>query len=293
MHFAFLTTDALLPYVRSPRQPLFTHDDQLLADELVRRGHTVEPWVWHQPPPALVPHTLLLRSPWDYAARPAEFLAFLHSLRGAPFAVVNPLEVVLPNLDKRYLVRLYEAGAPVVPTHCLAQGSAAPSALHWMQAQGWAEMIVKPVVSGGAYHTYRVPLAQASAFQTTLEDLLAQMDLLLQPFIDGVLTEGEWSLVYFAGQYSHAVRKRARAGDFRVQDDWGGTVHFDAPPADLLAQAHALLPYAMPTPAPYLRLDGLWHQGQFWIMEVELAEPELFFRAHPQAPARFADALGA
>lgn len=293
MRIAFITTDALLPYVRSPRQPLFTHDDQLLADELARRGHTVMPWVWHGPAPRPAPDVALMRSPWDYAARPDAFFQFLGTLEATGIPVVNPLGVIRDNLDKRYLVRLYQAGASVVSTHLIPKGSPDARLHDWISRTGWPELIVKPVVSGGAYHTYRVSEAEAEAFQPTFDGLASQMDFLLQPFIPSVLGAGEWSLVYFGGTYSHAVRKTAKPGDFRVQDDWGGTVHLDTPPPALLAQAQALLPHVMQPPAPYLRLDGLWHEDRFLIMEVELAEPELFFRAHPDAPARFATVLEA
>jgi hypothetical protein len=93
---------------------------------------------------------------------------------------------------------------------------------------------------------------------------------------------GEWSLLYFAGVYSHAVLKRPAPGDFRSQDDFGGTVEPREPPPGLAAQAMAVLAL-LDTPWLYARVDGLLVEGVFTLMELELIEPSLFLNAAPMA----------
>jgi glutathione synthase/RimK-type ligase-like ATP-grasp enzyme len=120
--------------------------------------------------------------------------------------------------------------------------------------------------------------------------MLDQGDVLLQRYVPEVRRHGEWSLVFFAGRYSHAALKRAADGEFRVHIEWGGSVETAEPPRRLVDQAQALID-ALDLGAIYARVDGTEVDGDLVVMELELIEPELFFDRHPEATARLADAL--
>jgi glutathione synthase/RimK-type ligase-like ATP-grasp enzyme len=293
MRIAFVTTDRLLPYQRSATEPCFTHDDQLLADELTRRGHLVQPLVWHTATTHAVQmfNCLLMRSPWDYMTHRTDFARFLDLLVASGVRCVNPVPMMRENLDKTYLLHLHAAGHPVPPTVLVPQGTA-HSLRTLLAERHWPEVVVKPTVSGAAFNTFRIKVEDTASFQPQWQQLVHSQAMLVQPFMPAVLTEGEWSLVFFGGAYSHAVLKRARPGDFRVQDDHGGTVELATPPPSVVTLGQRVLAAQMPVPT-YARLDGiLCPDLGFLIMELELVEPELFFRADADSPARLAQVLG-
>jgi hypothetical protein len=107
--------------------------------------------------------------------------------------------------------------------------------------------------------------------------------------MDEIRHEGEWSLMFFGGKFSHAVLKTPLPGDFRVQSDFGGKSRSAEPPAFVLECAVRAVQAV--TPTLYARVDGVVNQAQFRIMELELIEPALFLSSHPAAPERFADAI--
>ena len=125
------------------------------------------------------------------------------------------------NTHKAYLLDLHERGAPVVPTVVLLGGSAA-SLDGICDAQGWNSVVVKPAVASGGKGARRAEVGDADA-QAHLDDLLAQGDVLVQQFVPAIEHEGEWSVVLVDGRVAHALRKRPAAGDYRVQEEWGGT----------------------------------------------------------------------
>lgn len=238
---------------------------------------------------------VVLRSCWDYHLRPGAFLEWLDGLARRGAAVWNPPAVVAWNADKAYLHDLAGRGVPIVPTVRLARRTAADLA-SVLEGQGWAEAVVKPSISGGAYRTWRTSRAAAGAHQRRLDDLLAGGDVLVQPFLAEVEAAGEWSVVFIDGAYSHAVRKRPRPGDFRVQEAFGGATVAAEPPPGLRAQAAralAAVPGLSAEPLLYARVDGIEVEGTFYLLELELIEPTLFFAYDAQAPRRFAGAVAA
>jgi hypothetical protein len=126
----------------------------------------------------------------------------------------------------------------------------------------------------------------------SVDEILADRGVLLQPFLPEILTGGELSLLFFDGIFSHAVCKRPAPGDYRVQFQYGGTNEtVDVDPA-LVAQARACV-LAAPSLPVYARVDGLVKGGQFLLMELEVFEPLMFLARHPDAPSRFARAIHA
>jgi glutathione synthase/RimK-type ligase-like ATP-grasp enzyme len=270
--------------------PDLFEDDRLLARALEQLGISARPAVWSD---AAVDWTaydaLVIRTPWDYFQRPAEFRAWLDARIASGVLMCNAGDILDWNYDKGYLRDLEAAGVPVVPTICIAQGEQADIAA-LARARGWNEIVVKPTIAGGAYRTYRFCVEDAASYKQQIDDTLADRGVLVQPFLPEVLSEGELSLLFFDGVFSHAVRKRPKAGDYRVQFQFGGTTESVVVEPSLVAQARTCV-LAAPLLPVYARVDGIVQEGRFLLMELEVFEPLMFLAAHPEAPERFARAV--
>ncbi|HEY1011285.1 MAG TPA: hypothetical protein VGE07_01190 [Herpetosiphonaceae bacterium] len=273
-------------------EPNGTGDDLLAAEPLRRRGIETVPVVWNDPAAPLDGlAAIVIRSCWDYHLETEAFLAWLDGLEARGVRVFNAPQLIRWNLDKRYLADLGDAGVAVPRTVFLAKGGAA-DLRRLLLERSFDEAVVKPVVSLGAYQTWRTSLEQAAAHQDDFAALVAERDVMVQPLLRQVMSEGELSLLFFGGQFSHAVLKRPQAGDFRVQTHFGGSSGpVQADPA-LVEQAAAVLA-ACPAPPLYARVDGVNQGGRLVLMELEAIDPFLFLGADPAAPERFAAAVAA
>jgi len=277
--------------------PALQADDELLAAALGQCEFNVEAVVWSDPRADWRAFdAVVLRSTWDYHLNPVAFRAWLDALDAAGVAVLNPTSVVRWNLDKRYLRALASRGVATVPTRWVERARDAQlDAL--LDETGWDEVVVKPAVSASAHDTWRASRASAAADAPRLRALAESGAVLVQPFLREIEREGEWSLLFFGGRYSHAVCKRPRAGDFRVQPHLGGTsAPAIAPPPTIAAAERALTEALALTGCdagalPYARVDGCRVDGEFRLMELELIEPTLFLAQEPAAPDRCAAAL--
>lgn len=265
-------------------------EDGLLSQALTARGLQVGRASWSDPEFAWRDtRSALFRSTWDYFEHFDRFSLWLEST-AVQTRLFNPATLIRWNLDKRYLLDLAEAGTPIVPT-CLAPVGEIRSLGEIMDEAGWDEVVFKPVVSGAARLTFRVGRDTLAAHQALFARCTAAETMMVQPFQSAVLGEGELSLIVIEGRTTHAIRKTAATGDFRVQDDHGGTVHPHLPGGDECAFAEAAVA-ACPSLPLYARVDFVRTPGGgFYLMELELIEPELFFRFHPPAAQALADAL--
>lgn len=268
------------------------YEDNLLRDCLQQRGLNVarvdwsrSDFDWSQARAAV------FRSTWDYFHRFAEFAAWLD--RVAPLLrLINPAELIRWNYDKHYLLDLEQRGVRCVPTTMIEPGNhrSLGDLLTYLDCR---EAILKPAIGGAGRHAYRLDLANIAEHEAVFRELVAHEALLLQPFQHSVLTEGEISLVVIGGRHTHGVRKRGKPGDFRVHDDYGGTVHPHAATALEIAFAERAVAACNPTPL-YARVDVVRdNQGRLSVMELELIEPELFFRFQPVAAELLAKEISA
>jgi glutathione synthase/RimK-type ligase-like ATP-grasp enzyme len=199
-------------------------DDDQAIEELSRRGVAVDEVPWEAPSVDWGRYDgVIIRTTWDYQRHLDRFLAVLDGIERQGVPLANPLALVRWNARKTYLADLAARGVPIVPTrfgHGLtsAELAALPGAL------GVAECVLKPVVGANADDTYRVGAGLTPAQATAICTRFAGRDWMVQPFQDSVLTEGEHSLFYFDGRFSHAVVKRPKPGDFRVQEEHGGRI---------------------------------------------------------------------
>ncbi|HZX69687.1 MAG TPA: gamma-glutamylcyclotransferase [Rhodanobacter sp.] len=281
-----------LAFATSAELPSIQRDDARLASTLEQLGITPVFCIWNDPTVDWSAFdAVLIRTIWDYYKHHHAFLAWLDQLdrRGVP--TVNDSRVLRWNSDKRYLLELARLDVAIIPTRVVGAHELI-GALAAMSAQ---PVVIKPTISGGAWHTLRGHTDDA-AFLQAVTRLPIDLDYLIQPFVPEVVSAGEWSLLYFEGEFSHAVIKRPASGDYRVQSEHGGSVAPAEPDTTTLAAAERALA-ALATMGygdlAYARIDGVVCDGRFLIMELELLEPSLFLAGQPQAAERFARQLSA
>ncbi len=160
-----------------------------------------------------------------------------------------------------------------------------------MDERGWSSAVVKPTISASAHDTWLVrDVDDPGVYELRFAESLDRSTLIVQRFVPEILDAGEWSLVFFDGEYSHTVVKRPAIGDFRVQEDHGGSRTPATPSASVVRAAERVMA-ALPGKPLYVRIDGVETDGGFLLMEAECIDPVLSFDADPLAARRFADAL--
>ena len=287
-----------------PGAPEMTDDDRLAFDLLAARGIAVEALPWSREDADWSAFDrVVIRSTWDYHKHLDAFRAWARRVEADGARLWNPAAVVAWNSEKTYLRDLEAAGIPIVPTRWVARGAASRLAEE-LAGLAAPAVVVKPTVSASAYRTVSLRREEAAARQEEWEALLADSGAMIQPLMREVTLDGEWSFLFFrrGGRlaFSHAVRKRPAAGDFRVQSEAGGTSQAETPPPELLAQVEGLIAAAArvaPGELLYARMDGVVSRGDeapagtFLLMELELIEPYLFLGISPGAAERFAEAI--
>lgn len=231
----------------------------------------------------------VLRSCWNYHLHDAEFTAWLRRT-AAVVRVLNDLETVLWNKNKFYLRELQEQGIEIAPTIFVAAAEEIGPGSR-AQIESWKKVVVKPAVSASAHDTYLVDSAKFPEADE-LRSLMRGQAFLVQQFIPEIQTEGEISFTYIDGCYSHAVRKKPAAGDFRVQQEHGGSAEAVSPSASLLEQVDAIA-NAVPhvRQSLYCRIDIIERSGKPILMELELIEPEIYLTLAEGSAKRLAEAI--
>jgi glutathione synthase/RimK-type ligase-like ATP-grasp enzyme len=282
---------ALATYDGCPR---LCDDDRVLLTYLEDAGFACVPAVWDC---ATVDwkqfDAVILRSCWDYhlkTAATAAFVEWLRSLVRAGTRVFNEPATVFENIDKRYLQRLARSGVLIPESRWIDAGSTTPLDMI-INDMGCDDVVVKPTVSASAFRTWRSCAASAGSDETRYRSLVSEREVMVQQFAPGIIAAGEWSLIFFAGKFSHSILKRPAPGDFRVQVDFGGSREAVVAPRMLVDEAARIVSIGAPG-ALYARVDGIFSRGRFVLMELELIDPMLFFGYCREAPAAFADALG-
>jgi glutathione synthase/RimK-type ligase-like ATP-grasp enzyme len=265
-------------------------EDRLVAEALAVRGIESQRVSWSRADVDWSSYdAALLRTTWDYFDRFEEFSRWLEHVVACT-RLINPPDLVRWNVDKHYLRDLQTRGIHVVPTVFIERGSSLTLA-ELQRTHDWPEVVLKPAVSGAARHTYRIDPSTVAAHEVVLAERLREEAMLLQPFQRAILEHGEMTLVVIDGRVTHALRKRAKPGDFRVQDDHGGTVHSHAATREEVMFAERAIAACEPAPI-YGRVDMIRDDsGALAVMELELVEPELWFRRAPEAAERLADTL--
>jgi glutathione synthase/RimK-type ligase-like ATP-grasp enzyme len=268
----------------------FVADSDLSIAPMAELGWEVEMLPWRRDVDWNDYDLVYICTPWDYQHDVEAFLGVLEAIERSSARLVNSLDLVRWNLEKTYLRELEMRGADIVPSiffDCFDAHRVAAC----FSAHNTARIVVKPVVGANSDHIFVLTEPLPDDVVENLERTYERRPFFVQPFIDSVQSEGEYSLFFFGGDYSHAILKRPRPGDFRTQEEHGADIlSIDAPPA-LIATARSVLGVVSPQPA-YVRADFVRDTGtRFRLMELELIEPSLYFRTDPGSASRFATAL--
>lgn len=263
-------------------QAELTASDRLYAEALQRLGHRVVGAPWDGPRAAFASaDAVVIRSTWGYYREPEAFRAWAEEM-AANTRLFNSIELVRWNLRKDYVGTLAAAGVAVPGTRIVARDVAAITRV--FDETGWRQAVVKPV-TGASGHSVELLTREAVAGAAPR---LAGDAVLVQEFLPEIAL-GELSLVYFDGAFSHAVRKRPAAGEFRVNSRFGATRAAEMPSPGVAEQGAAAL-RALPEPPLYARVDGVVRDGVLVVIEVEVLEPALFMDVDPASADRFAAA---
>jgi glutathione synthase/RimK-type ligase-like ATP-grasp enzyme len=279
----------LIALVTSEEFPELEPDSRLLFPALEEAGVQAVPAVWTDPSVDWSSFdAIVVRSPWDYFMHAREWAAWLDRVEASGVPTWNPLKVIRWNSHKSYLQQLAGAGVPVVDT-VMTQGDGAVDLQDVLAGAGWEDAVVKPAIDGGATRLFRV--SDVDDAQERFESLMADGDVLVQPYLPSIVDQGELSLIYLGGELSHVVRKKAKPGDIRVQPVWGGSFELEGPTSEAIHVADRVFD-SIDADLLYARVDlvrGL--DDQLQLIELEVIEPLLFLELEPAAPKRYADAL--
>jgi glutathione synthase/RimK-type ligase-like ATP-grasp enzyme len=268
----------------------FVADSDLSIAPMAELGWEVEMVPWRRDVDWDDFDLVYICTPWDYQNDVAAFLDVLEAVERSPAQLVNSLELVRWNLEKTYLRELEMRGADIVPSLFFDRFDADRVAACF-DAHDTGKIVVKPVVGANADHIFVLNDPLSDNIVDELRQTYERRPYFVQPFIESVQSEGEYSLFFFSGDYSHAILKKPRQGDFRTQEEHGADILSVEAPAALVETARYVLGVVNPQPV-YVRADFVRGPGaRFLLMELELIEPSLYFRTDPGSAGRFAKAL--
>lgn len=255
-------------------------EDGLVQDELESLGLKCRRVAWDDKFDSSEFQFALFRTTWNYFEKIDLFRSFLQ-VCASQLTFINPYEQINWNLNKSYLLWLKEKGINIPATHLIKRGSNF-NLLSWCDLNKWEEIVIKPCVSAAAWNTHYIKNIKDNS-QILFNSLIKDQDMLIQVFQKNIMTMGEVSIMMINGNYSHAVLKNAKKGDFRVQDDFGGTVSCYQAKKNQIEFAEKVIG-ALPFAPIYARVDIILdNNNDVSLSELELIEPEMWFRFNPPA----------
>jgi hypothetical protein len=278
------------PPKRTPYIDNILLEDQILTKALEKRNFKVGRFSWERNDIDWSDCTyILFRTPWNYTEKWDEFFAWFERVQ-KKVTFINPVPIINWNLDKHYLFDLEKKGVTIAKTIAIEKGST-KTLEEVVKELSCDEVVIKPFISASARSTYRIKLNDVHSYEFIFKECIQNEDMMVQEFQKSIPERGEVSLMFFGNTYSHSVLKKAKKGDFRVQDDFEGTVHdYTASEEELAFAQHAIS--QIDTLPVYSRIDIFRdNNGQLALGELELIEPELWFRNHEEAADLLADEL--
>jgi glutathione synthase/RimK-type ligase-like ATP-grasp enzyme len=268
----------------------FVSDADLSFAPMVEQGWEVEMVPWRGNVDWSDYDLVYICTPWDYQNDVTGFLDVLETIEDSSARLVNSLNLVRWNLEKTYLRDLEVRGADIVPSRFFDNFDE-KRVTACFDAYSTDTIVLKPVVGANSDNIFVLTGPVPDDVVNELRHVFVNRPFFVQPFINSVRSEGEYSLFFFGGEYSHAILKKPKRGDFRSQEEHGADILSVEAPAALVDTAHQVLGVVNPRPV-YVRADFLRGTGErFLLVELELIEPALYFRTDPESATRFARAL--
>ena len=282
---AYYEPDKITPYIQN-----ILLEQELLKSSLEAQGLKVNVTFWDNPSYEWQQtKSVLFRTVWDYFERFDEFWEWLEQVK-TKTKLINSYELIKWNIDKHYLRDLKNNGIQVVPTYFADRGNNI-CLQEIANLNDWKHIVIKPAISASAFNTYKITNDEIEQKEQLFHELLQTHDMLVQPFFPTISELGEASLMVFGGKFTHAILKKAKAGDFRVQDDFGGTVHDYNPTQEEIKFAEKVFQSCISLPI-YGRVDIVWDSNKhIYLSELEIIEPELWIRNRPESANKIAEAV--
>lgn len=279
-----------IAFVTCSVKPDFAANDLPVVELLKAEGASVRAMPWDVASDEWSSFDLVvIRSCWNYHLHPELFHRWLDRMEQENINIFNSIKTVRGNLHKEYLKELEERGALLPESIWLEKGSSLNLSL-LLQQTTWEAAVIKPSISAGAFNTFLVNNVNANSLQIKFDEVMNSFDMIVQEFIPEVVTDGEWSLIFFDKKFSHAIVKKPATKDFRVQHEHGGSSALAEPSLAALQESEKILSM-IDEPLLYARVDGVIAEGQFLLMELELIEPSLFLDKSETAARAFANAM--
>ncbi len=284
--------DMRIAILTSAEMPQMLPYDMEVVNLLNQRGISTSVFVWDEilktnPNELKNYNAILIRTIWDYFKKYDRFIKLLDFLESSKIQVFNPVDIMRWNMNKQYLNELQKDGFNIIPT--IFNSDNLDDSFQEAVSLGWRKMILKPMVSGNSYHTFVIEADNEIMFDQLLKTYFQNRPFMLQEFIPEI-SEGEISIIYFSNGYSYSVRKVPKKGEYRVQFDFGGIYHFgDVDPT--IRNICDRITKRIGNKLLYQRVDGLWRDGKFLIMEVELIEPDLYLNLSDEAKHQWVESL--
>jgi len=265
-------------------------EDQLLQTALEKKGLKVCKKDWADTDfDWTTTKYAIFRTTWDYFERFEEFFNWLENTKNKT-TFINSAEIISWNIDKHYLKDLQKKEINIAPTLFIEKGDTITLS-DLFEKTNWEEAVIKPAISGAARHTYRLTQDNYKEHESILKELIKKECMLFQSFLENIILLGEISLIIIGGKFTHAVRKIAKNGDFRVQDDHGGKVEKYTPTQEEIIFAENCIK-ATPFKPIYARVDIVYdNDNKLSLSELELIEPELWFRNHPESAEKLSEEI--
>mgnify|MGYP001166411732 CR=1 FL=1 len=282
---AYYEPDKITPYIQN-----ILYEQELLKSSLEAQGLKVNVTFWDNPSYKWQEtKSLLFRTVWDYFERFDEFWEWLEQVK-TKTRLINSYELIKWNIDKHYLRDLKNNDIQVVPTYFADKGNNI-GLKEIINLNDWKHIVIKPAISASAFNTYKITNDEIEQKEQLFHELLRTHDMLVQPFFSTISEFGEASLMVFDGKFTHAVLKKAKPGDFRVQDDFGGTVYDYKPTEEEIKFAEKVFQSCISMPI-YGRVDIVWDSNKhIYLSELEIIEPELWIRNRPESANKIAEAV--
>ncbi len=279
---AFLSTDNL--------ENFFTYD-KLLFEPMKKIGWMAEEISWKNEEVNWNDYnSVIVRSTWDYQNDSEKFLNVLEKINNSSAYLENNLDLMRWNMNKNYLYDLENKGIRIVET--IWEKSFNPNtAFQYFDKLKSDEIIIKPNISANADNTFRLTREKLIEKLHDLEKIFADREFMVQPFMQNIVDEGEYSLFFFNGEFSHCVLKKPKEKDFRVQEEHGGKFKSVVPSEQQKTIGKNIIDKLAVLPL-YGRTDLVRTvDNDFALMELELIEPSLYFNMDSESPTRFANAF--
>jgi glutathione synthase/RimK-type ligase-like ATP-grasp enzyme len=280
-------------FITSSEDPNLSRDDQLAIEPLKSLGYEVFPLVWDDSGSDLSSYdAFVFRSCWNYHTHFQSFLKWVEILRAQQKPILNSLDVSIWNLNKVYLLELQKKGVSIPKTEWIKHGSLFDSddVKTKMDFFEGRQIVIRPAVSLNGHDTYLVSAKDENKLKEIWRSMPLQRDIIVQEFIPEIRSSGETSLIFFNGEFSHAIKKIPASDEFRIHVEYGGLQTAVVPSPQLIAEAKEIL-NLVDSALLFARVDVIERSQKAVLIELEIVDPMLFLGYSVGAPDRFAKAI--